>query len=184
MTFIGSSLPDLEDVSFAIEGDRRAVRVASRIVSKLGGTPTLISPETKMAYHAFATIVCPLLVSLFAVAEQAASIANISPHEARRRILPIVRQTLANYERFGPAKSFTGPIIRGDAQTLRMHLRAISRRPAVQDVYKALASAALQYLPAGNRKTLSHILRGATPRTAPRSAAGKGRERKRSGRQN
>ena len=66
MTFVKRSVPDLAGVSFAIEGDETAVRVARQIVRNLGGRPVDIQRRDKVAYHAFATMICPLLVSLLA----------------------------------------------------------------------------------------------------------------------
>ena len=73
-------------------------------------------------------------------------------------MLPILQQTLANYAMLGAAASLSGPINRGDVETVRQHLRVIADTPAVQDVYLALAKAALAFLPAKNRRKLEEIL--------------------------
>jgi predicted short-subunit dehydrogenase-like oxidoreductase (DUF2520 family) len=159
MTFVRGEAPNLAGVSFAIEGDTHAVRVANEIVRNLGGQPVRIQPRDKVAYHAFATIVCPLLISLLAASEQAAALAGVSARNARRRMLPIVRQTIANYQELGPAKSFTGPIVRGDVETIRRHLGVLAATPDVRDVYTALVRAALRNLPNRNAKEIREALR-------------------------
>ena len=159
MTFVRGIASDLRGVSFAIEGDARAVRVANKLVRILGGKPVRIRPREKAAYHAFATMICPMLVSLLATSEKAAGLAGIFAGDARRRVLPIVQQTIANYEKLGPAKAFTGPIVRGDVETIRRHLSAIAAKPDTRDVYTALARAALKYLPNQNAKALREVLR-------------------------
>ena len=73
-------------------------------------------------------------------------------------MLPIVRQTVANYARYGPAGAFSGPIIRGDAETLRKHLKILRRIPGAKDVYLALARSAVRNLPAHNRRLLQKVL--------------------------
>jgi predicted short-subunit dehydrogenase-like oxidoreductase (DUF2520 family) len=158
MTFVRSSVPDLAGVSFAIEGDRTAVRVARSIVHDLGATPARVRKRDKVAYHAFATMICPLLVSLLVSSEKAAGKAGISIREARRRMMPIIRQTLANYEKLGPAGAFSGPIVRGDSETIRKHLAAMQGLQTVKCVYAALAQAALEFLPSGNRGEISKLL--------------------------
>ncbi len=157
MTFVMKSQPDLAGVSFVIEGDRPALRVANRIVDGLGAVPITIRKQDKAAYHAFATMVCPLLVSLLAASEKAAALAGISAPEARRRMMPIVLQTLRNYERLGAAKAFSGPIVRGDAETIRAHLRALKPAHAAQRVYAALVQAALEILPCRNRGAIRKL---------------------------
>jgi predicted short-subunit dehydrogenase-like oxidoreductase (DUF2520 family) len=73
-------------------------------------------------------------------------------------MLPIVRQTLENYQKRGPARSFSGPIIRGDASTLAKHLRVLRTLPDARSVYLALAKSALQNLPVRNRRQLMKML--------------------------
>jgi predicted short-subunit dehydrogenase-like oxidoreductase (DUF2520 family) len=159
MTFLRESAPNLTNAAFALEGDPAAVHAATKIVRELGGKAFRIRPQDKAAYHAFATMICPLFVSLLAVSERAAVMAGISARDARSRLLPIIRQTLANYERLGPKAAFTGPIVRGDVETVRLHLQALARVPVAKQVYRALAKAALQTLPSRNRAELKKLLR-------------------------
>src|SRR5262249_11850783 len=100
----------------------------------------------------------PLLLALLASAERVAGIAGITPPNARRRMLPIIRQALWNYVRLGPEMAFTGPIVRGDLETMRLHLKALSRLPGAKNGYIALALAAIEYLPSRNRKKLQAML--------------------------
>jgi predicted short-subunit dehydrogenase-like oxidoreductase (DUF2520 family) len=159
MTFLRESVPNLTNAAFALEGDPAAVHAAAKIVREFGGKAFRIRPQDKAAYHAFATLICPLFVSLLAVSERAAVMAGISTRDARSRLLPIIRQTLANYERLGPKAAFTGPIVRGDVETVRLHLQALARVPVAKQVYRALAKAALQTLPSRNRAELKKLLR-------------------------
>jgi predicted short-subunit dehydrogenase-like oxidoreductase (DUF2520 family) len=158
MTFIEGTLPNLTDVPFAIEGDARAVEVAKKIVRSLGGDAFPVRKQDKAAYHAFATMICPLFVSLLATSENAAAMAGISHRDARRRMMPIIHQTLINYSKLGPAGAFSGPIVRGDAETVRKHLKAFAKNRAATNVYIALAEAALKYLPSRNRKAIRKAL--------------------------
>jgi predicted short-subunit dehydrogenase-like oxidoreductase (DUF2520 family) len=159
MTFVAGSVPELGGVPFAIEGDARAVRAAREIVRELAGRPVGIKKKDKIAYHAFATMICPLLVSLLASAENAAELAGMSETEARRRMMPIIRQTLRNYEKLGPAGAFSGPIVRGDVETVQAHLGALRTRPRARAVYIELAKAALENLPSANSSELARLLR-------------------------
>jgi predicted short-subunit dehydrogenase-like oxidoreductase (DUF2520 family) len=101
----------------------------------------------------------PLLLALLVTLEKTAGLAGLSRDDARRKSLPIIRQTLANYSKIGSAQSFSGPLIRGDAETVAKHLAALRRSPVARDVYKALARAALKGLPVKNRRTLSQLLK-------------------------
>lgn len=159
MTFVRGAVPDLSKVPFAIEGDAAAVRTATQVVRRLGARPVPIRKQDKPAYHMFATMICPLLISLLAASEGAAKLAGISANEARLRMLPIVRQTISNYEKLGAAAAFTGPFVRGDVETVRLHLKAISRSSGIRSVYTALAEGALQNLAHRNDNEIRAVLR-------------------------
>jgi predicted short-subunit dehydrogenase-like oxidoreductase (DUF2520 family) len=158
MTFVGGSIPSLKGVAFAIEGDAAAVRRARTIAKNLGGQAFIIRKQHKAAYHAWGSFVSPLLVAALVTGEKLARTAGLSAAEARRKMMPIVRQTLVNYEALGPAGAFSGPIVRGDAEIVRKHLQVLRRVPEASDVYLALARAALRYLPARNRGKVKLVL--------------------------
>jgi len=160
MSFVPGSRPSLAGVSFAMEGDAAAVRMAKRIVKDLRGEPFVIRKKDKAAYHAWATFASPLLTALLATTERVAVTAGVKAKIARQRVMPIVSQTVVNYATLGASASFSGPFVRGDVKTIGQHLRALRRVPPARDAYKALARAALQYLPTKNRKALSKFVKG------------------------
>jgi predicted short-subunit dehydrogenase-like oxidoreductase (DUF2520 family) len=159
MTFVSESQPGLNAVLFALEGDRKALATAKEIVRRLGGQAFQIRKQDKVIYHAWGTFASPMLIALLATTEQVAHGAGISIKEARKMILPILQQTLANYAALGPAKAFSGPIVRGDAEVLSRHLKALKKIPHAAEVYQALARAALQYLPARNKTQSRRLLK-------------------------
>jgi predicted short-subunit dehydrogenase-like oxidoreductase (DUF2520 family) len=161
MTFVTGSMPPVSEVPFAIEGDASA----RQIVRALGGEAFTIRKQHKAAYHAWGAFASPLLVAMLVTAEQLARKAGLSAVEARKKMLPIVRQTIANYEALGGAGAFSGPIVRGDAEIVRKHLQAVGKIPGATDVYLALARAALRYLPVRNRKELEKAM-GSRPMRA------------------
>jgi predicted short-subunit dehydrogenase-like oxidoreductase (DUF2520 family) len=159
MTFVRGSRPSLVDVPFALEGDQKAVRAARAIVRDLRGQPFTIQKQHKAAYHAWGMFASPLLTALLAASERVAGAAGVNPKAARERMLPILRQTLANYARLGAPGAFSGPIARGDVATVRKHLNILLGVPGAREVYIALALAALRDLPTKNRAGLEKILK-------------------------
>jgi|SRR5579859_165319 len=162
MTFVPGSRPSLAGVPFAIEGDAAATRLARRIVDALGGRSYPIRKQDKAAYHAWGTFASPLLTALLATTEEVAALARVRRPDIRRRMIPILLQTFANYAQHGASGAFSGPIIRGDVATVETHLRVLRSRPAARGVYTSLAQAALQHLPAKNAKALKSILNSAS----------------------
>ena len=153
-----NSQPALAGVPFALEGDPAAVRVARRVVRDLGGRAYSILKKDKAAYHAWGTFASPLFTALLATTERVAELAGVNRKAAKQRMLPILQQTLANYAAVGAAGAFSGPIVRGDVDTVKGHLRALRGARVARGVYSALAGSALQYLPAKNKKLLKQLL--------------------------
>jgi len=175
MTFVrgassARSRPTLAGVPFAVEGDVRAVKVARALIVAVGGQTYAIRKRDKVAYHAWGMFASPLVDALLAATERVAAAAGVRPKEARRRMIPILLQTLANYASFGAAGAFSGPIVRGDVDTVRKHLRVLRRDPTLLDVYAALARSALEYLPAKKKEEIKKLLQSDS-----RSTAGKKR---------
>ena len=162
MTFAQVSVPSLHGIPFALEGDPAALRVARKIVHDLGAEEFSISKQRKPAYHAWGGFTSPLLIALLVTGEKVARAAGLSAPEARKKMLPILRQTLANYAKLGPAGAFTGPIGRGDTQVVRKHVKELKKIPAAKEVYLALARAGFRYLPVRNRKELEKLLKPQT----------------------
>lgn len=158
MTFVRSVRPDLQGVTFAIEGDAPAVRAARRIVRDLGGRAVLIDARRKPMYHAFGAFTSPLIVATIAAAEQVARKAGLDQVSARAAIAPILRQTVENYFERGPAGAFSGPLVRGDVETVQRHLDVLRVLPEARAAYVALARSAIKTLPVKKKKDIERLL--------------------------
>jgi predicted short-subunit dehydrogenase-like oxidoreductase (DUF2520 family) len=159
MTFVRGAVPTMKGITFALEGDPQAVRLARQVVHDLGARNFLIRKQDKAAYHAWGAFTSPLLVAALVTAEQVARSAGLKTAQARRMMLPIVCQTFVNYAALGPAGSFSGPLVRGDAEIVRKHLQALKKTPEARAVYIALARSALRHLPVENRRQLERVLK-------------------------
>lgn len=159
MTFVRGAIPTIKGITFALEGDAAAVRLARQVVRDLGARTFLIRQQDKAAYHAWGAFISPLLVGALVTAEQVARLAGLKTAEARRMMLPIVCQTFVNYAALGPAGAFSGPLVRGDTEVVRKHLQALKKAPEARAVYLAIARSALRHLPVENRRQLEKALR-------------------------
>lgn len=152
MTFVSETSPSLAGVPFAIEGDAAAAKTARKIAKDLGAVPFAIRKQNKSAYHAWGAFSSPLLVAALATAEQVARIAGLSTADARKKMLPIVGQTIENYSRLGATGALSGPLVRGDIEIIRRHLDALKKLPEAREVYLALARSAVRYLPVRKKR--------------------------------
>jgi predicted short-subunit dehydrogenase-like oxidoreductase (DUF2520 family) len=112
--------------AFALGGEPAAVTTARRIVSMLGGRPLVIAPSSRPLYHAAAVIGSNYLVALAAAASRMLEEAGVEVEDTLPALLPLMRGTLDNIERLGVSAALTGPIARGDADTVRLHLARLS----------------------------------------------------------
>jgi predicted short-subunit dehydrogenase-like oxidoreductase (DUF2520 family) len=124
-----------------VEGDERALAAAESLARSLGMLPVTIPAGAKPAYHAGAAFAANYTTALVAVAERLALAAGIAPDAARRLYLPLIRGAAANLEA-GPAAALTGPVRRGDVETVRAHLAALG--PEDRQLYLLLAREALR----------------------------------------
>ncbi len=159
MSFPTRTPVPLQGVPFGVESDASTRRILNSVIRRVGGRPFAIEAGGKALYHAVGTLASPLLVSHLVAAQQAAALAGFTAREARQIIEPIVRATLNNVFSQGPARSFSGPIARGDVQTIRLHLQALKPHPMLAGVYRSLALYALDALPSTKKKALRKSLR-------------------------
>ncbi len=126
----------------AVEGMPRAVEMAERLAREIGLRPFRLRPEDKPLYHAGAVFASNYFVVVEAIAEQLLRRAGLSDADAWSALRPLVRGTLDNLVRDGPLKALTGPVLRGDAETVTRHLAAL---PAdTVQLYRGLSAAALE----------------------------------------
>lgn len=128
----------------AIEGDAQAVRVARGVGETLGAVCFTIKTDAKTQYHASAVVASNYLVTLVSVALRLLAAAGIAPGEAFSILSPLIQGTLSNIEKVGIPEALTGPIARGDAETVARHVRAIERdNPELAVLYRQLGLATI-----------------------------------------
>jgi len=157
-TFSGRVTPHLEGVVFAMEGSRTALRMARRIAQQLGGVPVVLDGRSKPAYHSAGALVAGHVLGVVEAATRILMALGFTRRNAARALLSLTRQTLQNFERLGPAASWTGPVSRGDYATVMRHVAALRRFPREYGVaYKALTRLGASVLARNRRTTLRRL---------------------------
>ncbi|KPJ97014.1 MAG: hypothetical protein AMS20_17715, partial [Gemmatimonas sp. SG8_28] len=92
-------------------------------------------------------------------AERLLADVGMSPEQARAALGPLMAAALEHALADGPAAALTGPVARGDAETVRRHVAALP--DDVRGLYRELARAALRLaeLPAERRAAIEQALR-------------------------
>lgn len=134
-----AAMRDLAGTVFGIEGDEAGRRTVRDLVVALGGRPLELAGDKLAAYHAAAATASNYLVALVDAAAAMLGRAGIETGDAVGALLPLMRGTLDNIAGAGVEAALTGPIRRGDAETVSRHLEALAGAPsAVIEVYRAL----------------------------------------------
>jgi predicted short-subunit dehydrogenase-like oxidoreductase (DUF2520 family) len=126
MTVTASDGPSrLRGAGAAIAGSTaRALTAAEGLALALGLRPVQIAESDRPAYHAAASIASNFLVTLQAAAEQLLATTGAD----RELLVGLVRATVENWAKLGPAGALTGPVARGDEATIARQRAAVSER--------------------------------------------------------
>jgi predicted short-subunit dehydrogenase-like oxidoreductase (DUF2520 family) len=131
----------------AVDGSSpRALAAAVDLAEAVGLRPTRIAPENRAAYHAAASMASNFLITLEAAAERLAATAGAD----RDLLVPLVRATVENWAALGPERALTGPVARGDEETVARQRAVVAERTpdslalfdALLDATRALAGQA------------------------------------------
>jgi predicted short-subunit dehydrogenase-like oxidoreductase (DUF2520 family) len=124
---------------FGVEGDAVGRGVALALVAQLGGSALDLGGEGMALYHAAASMASNFLVTLVDAATQAMSGAGVPPEEGLAALLPLLGSTLENLGKVGLPRALTGPVSRGDVETVARHLAALGEHaPDLAPLYRAL----------------------------------------------
>lgn len=128
-----------QGIIIAVEGEKGAIEMAEATAQALGGKCLQIDTGAKTLYHASAVVASNFLVTLMDLAFQLIERAGISREDAFTVLQPLVSGTLANIEKVGIPDALTGPIVRGDVETVKSHVREIGEKTApLLDLYRIL----------------------------------------------
>ena len=126
---------------FAAQGDQEVFSWAAELVDDLEGEMAPITKEDKALYHAGACVACNYLVSLLDMALAMYERIGIARDKSLKALLPLVKGTVANLENLGVPQALTGPIARGDEETIQGHLVALEKlAPKLRDLYSDLGT--------------------------------------------
>jgi predicted short-subunit dehydrogenase-like oxidoreductase (DUF2520 family) len=146
-TFTGSEgIEILKGITFGIDGDEEAVEIGEQIARELGGIPFRVAPEARAIYHLGAVVSCNLLAALVGNSVDLLKAAGMDEKRALQALSPLMTQTMHNIARLGLPEAITGPLKRGDAETIRKHLTELDRFPETRKIYCELSLALLKRL--------------------------------------
>jgi predicted short-subunit dehydrogenase-like oxidoreductase (DUF2520 family) len=134
----------LRGASYGVGGSEHALEWGREVVAVAGGHPLQINAKGFGAYHAGAVMASNAVIAAIDAAVVLFQAAGIDRPAALRAIQPLCLTSARNALERGPEAALTGPVQRGDIDTIRTHIAALTGCPRyVGDLYRASAHALL-----------------------------------------
>jgi predicted short-subunit dehydrogenase-like oxidoreductase (DUF2520 family) len=127
-----------------IEGDAPLGEILAACALRLGAAVVDLAGVDRAAYHAAAVFASNYLVALHAAAAQIWSLAGLPASQCRAALAPL---TLGSAERLAGLpleRALTGPLARGDDETIAQHLHALRALPELRALYVKLGAELLK----------------------------------------
>lgn len=137
-----------KDVTIGIEGEEQIVVELVKISYRMGAIPIVLDHDKKSLYHAAACIASNYLPAIYMMSVRLFMKSRIVERTASECTLSLMRGVIKNIESYGPEVAMTGPMIRGDTETLQEHLEALRLLdPELKPHYLNLNSLLRDFLP-------------------------------------
>ena len=121
---------------FSVAGEPGAIAAARRLLGALGSPAITVAERARPVYHAAAVMASSYLAALLAAAGRLMVQAGLPDDEALPALLPLARGTLSALEESELGRAITGPLVRGDVETIGLHMRSLE--PRERALYAAL----------------------------------------------
>lgn len=141
-TFTPDTPPEaFEGIAVGVEGDREAVAAGRGLAEALGARPVVLAAEDKARYHAAAALASNGLAALMSVVQEVLPPLAEQEDDPAALFGPLVEQTWENVKKGGAEGALTGPVARGDRDTVTAHLEALKEStPHLVPLYAALST--------------------------------------------
>ncbi|MBK6431287.1 DUF2520 domain-containing protein [Candidatus Amarolinea dominans] len=114
---------------FALEGAGPLCDWLPALAAALDGAWQWLKPGARPLYHAGAVFASNYVVTLFSVGVRLLTQAGLTPTQASAALLSLTQGAVRNLATVGLPAALTGPIRRGDAETVVRHLAALDATP-------------------------------------------------------
>lgn len=118
----------LSNIYFGIEGNLKTRKLMIKLTSDFNSKYIIFSKKQKEIYHLSCVVISNFLFANFYFLKVLSKSLNITEKNFIKILEPLFKQTYTNIKYNGVSNSITGPIERGDYQTIEKHLKLIHRK--------------------------------------------------------
>jgi predicted short-subunit dehydrogenase-like oxidoreductase (DUF2520 family) len=127
----------------SIEGDSTILPTLKNLFAQIGAHVFSINKKHKNIYHAAGVLANNYLVTLHYHALACYKAAGIHEKTAKAIVSMLMGDTLNKLNKLAHKNALTGPIQRGDAQTVKNHLHSLEGHPLIENIYASLGRATI-----------------------------------------
>ncbi len=132
-------------ISMGIDGDPPARELGEKLIRLLGATPFSLKDVDRLLYHLAAVFSSNFFSILTAISTCLLEKSGVqTPNEL---LLPLIKKTIENIEKKPFPTYLTGPLVRGDVNTIQQHIRKLEKEfPSLSKLYRQLTLSGLHQL--------------------------------------
>jgi predicted short-subunit dehydrogenase-like oxidoreductase (DUF2520 family) len=126
-----------------VEGEGELAARLERYANDLGASSVSLRGVDRARYHAAAVLASNYVVALHVAAAQAWALAGLPAAQARSALAPLTLGAADQVRRMPLEAALTGPLARGDVETIAKHLHALAQAPELRELYQRLGKTLL-----------------------------------------
>ena len=148
------------NIIFAVEGGNQIIAFAEKIVELLNAKIIKLKPEDKTLYHIAAVASSNFFVGLLDYVSALYKKLDFDENKIRDLVQPIVNQTLINYSKNESKDILTGPLKRGDFNTIENHIKYLkNNQKELLPVYTEISKYISQFILEQNESDKEKLIR-------------------------
>ncbi|SHF42732.1 Predicted oxidoreductase, contains short-chain dehydrogenase (SDR) and DUF2520 domains [Fodinibius roseus] len=133
-----SGASDFKDIYFSLQGDAAVFPLLERMAHLLGAETLSVTEEQKSHLHVAAVLASNYLITLLDAATDTGGLSGLDKKQVREALYPLIGTTLKNVQSTSFKEAISGPIVRGDVETVTRHLQLLRNQQGLLGLYTVL----------------------------------------------
>lgn len=158
-TFPYTRIPPLrKKYELFFQGDKKNYRITLKIFPRKQFRIHILNKKDKPIYHLLGVFSSNMVVALVEAILVLSRKLAWRQKEFNDFIFPMMIETIMNVKEYGVKKGLSGPLVRGDVESIKKHLKILRKTPSLHKIYRDLSQIILKYAPAKKRRQFKQIL--------------------------
>jgi len=155
--------PTGEAVIHGISGPSLVVEKSAALIRSLDGRSFPLKSEQRALYHLACVLASNHVVTLAALAQMLGDEVSEEPGVLKVALTNLMRASVENLQMVSdPSEALSGPVSRGDVETLAKHFDALEDRPELAELYRHLIKHTVPLAPTEHKEALGRFMTSKT----------------------